>query len=177
MYQLKMTATAILLAMVGTACQKKANQPEQGAAAVPQAAEQKAELPESSNESGLMAMHTKPFYYTNDSGEKLSGVCFAYTNEALTLNPELKQELEPGDCPQQADIDVNALSEGRGAEANDLIKSCAAFGEADKAYGAIRVYSVSFDLKEKSFYDTSTAEAEALCTDLAPIVALTIKSE
>lgn len=170
MKPLKCLLALTMLVMPGAACQKKSDHSAKDGAASQDSAQGDGQT-EALVSKGAMAMHTKPFFYLNDEGNKLVAVCFGYTNESLAMNPEMKKELLPGDCPEQDDVPL----EGFADQPNDLIKSCSSYGENDTSYGAIRVYNVSYHLDEKSLQDTSAAEADDLCTDLAPIAALMIR--
>jgi len=120
-----------------------------------------------------MAYHFKPGVYAHNEESKLTGVCFAYTGEALKLNPKLREleGFEEGRCPEEAVVDDYP------DDSTQLIKACEPFGESDKIYGEINIYDLTVELESGRKVETSPKVAEKLCEDWVDFAELMLKQE
>jgi hypothetical protein len=117
--------------------------------------------------------HMPPLNYTVDEGDHLTGICFAFTEQAYKDYPTLKERgVIEGACPEQASI---AAADGSGeAKATDHLKTCPAYTKDDNVYARLTVYDQSYELANKSYYKTTLAEADSLCTGLETFAELIV---
>ncbi|MFW7377759.1 MAG: hypothetical protein ACOH5I_02980 [Oligoflexus sp.] len=118
--------------------------------------------------------HMQPFNYTVDEGDHLTGVCFAFTEEAYEQFPALRNNgLLPGDCDDQ--VDIPEYPNSANLIGNSVVKTCLPYANEGQAYARVKVYNVSYQRSNQASYETSLEEAEALCSGLETFADLIAK--
>lgn len=120
--------------------------------------------------------HLKPFNYTADEGDHLTGVCFAFSRQAVESSNSIDiSELEEGGCPESTNI--KKIDNPDLEITTKIMTSCEPYLYEQVAFAQLHVYDVSYKTADFSQFETDASKAQGLCLGLESFALLLISPQ